>query len=61
MHQFLVYGSINMLSKNITTIKKNKQALLEDSREVGLEIYTEKTEYMVTFHHQNAGQNHNFW
>jgi len=50
-----------MLSKNINTIKKNKQALLEDSREVGLEIYTEKTEYMVTFHHQNAGQNHNFW
>jgi hypothetical protein len=29
------------------------------SREVGLEVNTKKTKYMVTSHHQNAGQNHN--
>jgi len=32
---------------------------LEASREVGLEVNTEKTKYVVMSHHQNAGQNHN--
>jgi hypothetical protein len=26
--------------------------------EVGLEVNTEKTKYMLLSHHQNAGQNH---
>jgi hypothetical protein len=26
--------------------------------EVGLEVNTEKTKYMLLFRHQNAGQNH---
>jgi hypothetical protein len=33
--------------------------MLEASWVVGLEVNTEKTEYMVVFRHQNAGQNHN--
>jgi len=33
--------------------------LLEASREVGLEVNTQKTKYTVMAHHQNAGQNHN--
>jgi hypothetical protein len=41
------------------TLKKNTEALLEASREVGLEINTEKTWYMVVSSHQNAGKNHN--
>jgi hypothetical protein len=28
------------------------------SKEVGLEINTEKTKYMLLSHHQNAGQNY---
>jgi hypothetical protein len=32
---------------------------LEASREVGLEVNTEKTKYMAMSRHQNAGQNHN--
>jgi hypothetical protein len=28
------------------------------SKEVGLEASTDKTKYMLLFHHQNAGQNH---
>jgi hypothetical protein len=35
------------------------KVLLEASWEVGLEVNTEQTKFMVMFHHQNAGQNHN--
>jgi hypothetical protein len=39
------------------TIKRNTGALLEASREVGLEINMKETKYMVISWHQNAGQN----
>jgi hypothetical protein len=45
--------------KNIYTIKKDIEAPSEASREVGLEVNTEKMKSMVTFHHQYAEQNHN--
>jgi hypothetical protein len=45
--------------KNINTIIKNIEALLEFSREVGLEEHTEKIKYMVMSCHRNAVQNHN--
>jgi hypothetical protein len=47
------------LGDNIDTIKKNTGTLIGASKEVGLEVNTEKTEYMSLPHHQNAGQNHN--
>jgi hypothetical protein len=34
--------------------------LLQAGREVGLEVNTEKSKYMLVSHHQNVGQNHNF-
>jgi hypothetical protein len=49
---------VNLLRDNIETIKKNTQILFDASKEVGLEVNTEKTKYMLLSRHQNAGQNH---
>jgi hypothetical protein len=54
----LVYADdINLLVDSIKTIKENTETLLEASRDVGLDINTEKTSYMI-MSHQNSGQNH---
>jgi len=45
--------------QNIGNVKKNTEALLECSKEVGQEVNVEKTKIMFTPHHQNGGQNHN--
>jgi hypothetical protein len=58
-HQPLVYSDdVNLLGDNIDTIKKNTQTLIDASKEVGLEVNTEETEYMLQSSHQNAGQNY---
>jgi hypothetical protein len=56
--QLLVYAdNVNLLGDNIDTTKKNT-ALIDASKEVGLEVNTEKTKYMLLSRHQNAGKNH---
>jgi hypothetical protein len=48
-HQLLVYADdVNL---------KNTQTLTDASKEVGLEVNTEKTKYMMLSRHQIAGQN----
>jgi hypothetical protein len=42
--------------KTLSSIKKNAETLIDASMEVGLEINTEKTKYMLLSHHQNMGQ-----
>jgi hypothetical protein len=37
-------------------VKKNTEVLIDVSKEVGLEVNTEKTKYKLLSHHQNAGQ-----
>jgi hypothetical protein len=49
---------VNLLCDNIDTIKKNTETLTDASKEVGLEVNTEKTKYMLLSRRQNAGKNH---
>jgi hypothetical protein len=56
-HQLLVYADDeNLLGDLIDTVKKNKVTLIDDSKEVGLEINMDKTKYMLLSHHQSAVQ-----
>jgi hypothetical protein len=48
---------VNLLGDNIDTIEKNKETLIDASKEVGLEIKVDKTKHMLLSHHQKAGQN----
>jgi hypothetical protein len=48
----------NILGDDIETIKKNAQTIIDASKEIGLEVNTEKTKYMSLSRHENAGQNH---
>jgi hypothetical protein len=57
-HQLLAYDDdVNLLGDNIDAINKNREALIDASKEVGLEVNAEKTKYMLVSHDQNAGQN----
>jgi hypothetical protein len=47
-----------LLGDNIATINKNTETLIDASKDVGLEINTEKTKSMLLSLHQNVGQNY---
>jgi hypothetical protein len=59
-YQLLVSAdNVNILRGKIYNIKRNKEALLQGSRGVELEINPEKTKYECSSYYQNAGQNYN--
>jgi hypothetical protein len=58
-HQILVYADVvNILDRSIH-IKKNTEALVVASKEIGLEANADKTKHVVMFRDQNARQSHN--
>ena len=59
-HQLLAYADgVNILGGSMHTIKKNTKALVSASKEIGLAVNANKTEYMATSWDLNAGQNIN--
>jgi hypothetical protein len=47
-HQLLAYADDgNILGGNVHTVKKNTEALLAATKEIGLEVNADKTRYMV--------------
>ena len=58
-HPFLAYADdVNILGGSIHTLKVNAVALVTATREIGLEVSTDKTKYMAMSRDQNAERNH---
>jgi len=54
-HQLLVYYYyFNILGSSVYTIKKNTEALVVASKEIGLKVSADNTMYMVMSRDQNA-------
>jgi hypothetical protein len=59
-HQLLAYADdVNILGGSIQTVKKNAEALLVATKEIGLEVNADNTKYMVMARDQNAECSHN--
>jgi hypothetical protein len=52
----IILDDVNIVGENIDTIQRNTKALLDASKEVGLEVNPEKTKYTLVSRCQKAGQ-----
>ena len=59
-HQLFVYADdVNMLGENLQTVRENTEVFIKTSKDIGLEVNSEKIKYMITSCHQNIVQNQN--
>ena len=50
-HQLLVYADdVNMLGENLQTVRENAEIFIKANKDIGLEVNSEKTKYMITSH-----------
>jgi hypothetical protein len=58
-HYVLAYADdSNIVGENMHTVKKDTEAVLDASKEGGLEVNSEKTKYMLMPGSQRLGQGH---
>ena len=59
IHKLAVYADdIDILSGILHTMKKNTDALVDASKETGLQVNADKSKYMARSRDQNAGRSH---
>ena len=59
-HQLLVYADdVNMLGENLQTIRENTEIFIKASKDIGVEVNSEKTKCIITSYHQNVIQSQN--
>jgi hypothetical protein len=52
-NQFLIYADeINLLGHNINTTKKNTEAVIDASNDVGVQVGTLRTRFMLSRHRE---------
>ena len=55
-HQVLAYANdVNILGGSVDTVKKNAEALVAATKEIGLEVNAHKTKYMTVSRDHDAG------
>ena len=60
IHQFLVYADdVNILGGSVHTVQEKVEALIMESKKIGLEVNVDKSKYMVIYGDQNAGRIYN--
>ena len=58
-HQLLAYADdVNLLGGSVDTVKKNAEALVAATKDIGLEVNAHKTKYMTVSRDQKAGRIH---
>ena len=48
-----------MLGENLQTVRENAEIFIKASKDIGLEVISEKTKYMITSRHKTVVQNQN--
>jgi hypothetical protein len=54
-----MYFQMYRASLTMHSCLRNTEDLIDDTKELGLEVKAGKSKYMLMSRHQNAGQNHN--